>query len=225
MFLTLLFQNPALFLAWLLAVFLSLSLHEFSHALMAKARGDRTAEREGRLSLNPFDHIDPAGLIAFLVLGFGWAKPVPYNPYNLKNPKWDSVAIALAGPGMNLIVAILSAFIFRLLLPSLGPANLLTAFLFLLVFLNITLMVFNAVPVHPLDGSKLLFALFDGPHHAALRAFIAVRGPQILLLLAIISIFTPYDPFFFVTGPSHALCSAFVGTNCMNVLNFLFSPV
>ncbi len=222
MFLALLFQNPALFVAFLAAVLISLTLHEFSHALVARARGDHTAEREGRLSLNPFAHLDPLGFLAFLIVGFGWAKPVPYNPYNLKDPKWDAVKIALAGPGMNLILAAVSAALWRLLSPSFGVLNLLSAFLYLMVFLNVMLMVFNVIPVHPLDGSKLFFALFDAPKYEGLRRFVAVRGPQILILLVIVSLFTPFNPFFFVTDPANALCSAFTRTDCLNMVYQLF---
>ena len=86
MFLSLLLESPPLAAAWVAAIFIALTVHEFSHALMAKWRGDRTAEREGRLTLNPIAHIDVMGLIPLLLFGFGWAKPVPYNPYNFKNP-------------------------------------------------------------------------------------------------------------------------------------------
>lgn len=201
---------------------LSLSLHEFSHALMARSRGDKTAEREGRLTLNPLAHIDPIGFLAFLIVGFGWAKPVPYNPYNLKDPKWDAVRIALAGPGMNLALAVACSIAWYFVAPALGQQNMLSVFLFLMVFLNLTLMVFNVIPVAPLDGSKLLYALFDGPKYAAFRQFVAVRGPQILLLLVVVSLFTPLDPFFIVTAPANGLCSVLLHTSCNSMLNMVF---
>ena len=91
MFLNLLFGSPAIAVAWLVAILLTLTIHEFSHALVGKLRGDKTAVYEGRLTLNPMAHLDPTGFILLLLFGFGWAKPVPYNPYNLKDPKWDSV--------------------------------------------------------------------------------------------------------------------------------------
>lgn len=223
MFFALLYSNPLLLIVWIVAVLLSLTVHEFSHAWMAGRLGDRTAEREGRLSLNPLDHVDIYGLLAFLFLGFGWAKPVPYNPYNLKNPKWGSVAIALAGPGANLIMASIAAIAFRLLVTGgiLPMGNLLSAFLILSVFLNLTLMIFNAVPIHPLDGSKLFFALFDAPKYAQLRNFVAQHGPQILMFMVVLSYLTPFDPFFFVTGPSYAACGAFLGGSCQGFLGFI----
>lgn len=223
MFFHLLFVNPLLLIVWIVTVLLALTVHEFSHAWVAGVRGDRTAEREGRLSLNPLDHVDMYGLLAFLLLGFGWAKPVPYNPYNLKNPKWDSVAIALAGPGANLVMAIIAAVAFRVLVLGeiLPLSNLLSAFLVLSVFLNLTLMIFNAVPVHPLDGSKLFFALFDAPKYTGLRNFVAQHGPQVLMFMVVLSFLTPFNPFFFVTGPSFAACGAFLGGSCQGFLGFV----
>ena len=95
MLLQLLFSSPAIAVAWLVAIFVSLTIHEFSHAWVAKLHGDRTGEREGRLTLNPIAHIDPVGFIPLLLFGFGWAKPVPYNPYNLKNQRWGTALVAV----------------------------------------------------------------------------------------------------------------------------------
>src|SRR3989338_6823830 len=118
MFLSLISENPAVAIVWVLAIVIALTVHEFSHALAGKWRGDKTAEYEGRLTLNPMAHIDWIGFIPLLLLGFGWAKPVPFNPYNLRDPKWDSVLIALAGPASNFILALLSGFALRLLIGS-----------------------------------------------------------------------------------------------------------
>src|SRR3989339_1659402 len=116
MFLSLLSSSPMVALAWVAAILLSLTIHEFSHALVSMWRGDHTAERAGRLTLNPLAHLDLMGFIPILLLGFGWAKPVPYNPYNLKNPKWDSVLVGIAGPVTNLLLAVIAAIIMRLLI-------------------------------------------------------------------------------------------------------------
>src|SRR5260221_11664107 len=105
---SLLFQQPFIFLSWLLAFLLALSIHEFCHAVVGTWLGDSTAERMGRLTLNPAAHIDPLGLLAVVLIGFGWGKPVPYNPYNLKWPKWGPVIIAAAGPASNLIMAVIA---------------------------------------------------------------------------------------------------------------------
>lgn len=136
-------------------------LHEYMHGFVADKLGDPTARYAGRLTLDPRVHIDPIGTILlplglFLMSGgrfmFAYAKPVPYNPYNLKNQKWGPVAVALAGPASNFFLA----FIFGLLaqfFPQLG------LFLSIIVIANVTLGVFNLVPIPPLDGSKVLLAI------------------------------------------------------------------
>ncbi len=138
-------------------------LHEYMHGFVADKLGDPTARYAGRLTLDPRVHIDPIGSILlpvglFLMSGgkfmFAYAKPVPYNPYNLKNQKWGPVAVALAGPLSNFFLA----FVFGLFLQFL-PANDLSIFLSIIVLVNITLGVFNLVPIPPLDGSKVLLAV------------------------------------------------------------------
>ncbi len=225
MFLNILLSSPSLALVWVAAIFASLTIHEFFHALVGSWRGDKTAEREGRLTLNPFAHIDLFGLVAMLLFGFGWAKPVPFNPYNLKNPKWDSVLIALAGPGSNLVLALISAIAFRLVAGSLGAGNLLTVFLFLLILLNLFLLLFNIIPIHPLDGSKLFFALFDHPKYAALRAFVAIRGPQILMFAIFVAILTNIDIFFFIAEPAYGICNGLIGNSCLGYFAAVFSSI
>lgn len=225
MFLDLLFASPAVALAWITAILGSLTIHEFSHALVSKWRGDRTAEREGRLTLNPISHIDPWGLGLLLLFGFGWAKPVPYNPYNLQDQKWDQVRIALAGPASNLIVAIIAGGLFQVIGGASISAgvSLFSVFLFLVILLNLFLCFFNLIPVHPLDGSKLFFALFDAPQYAQLRAFVAHRGPQILMIAVLISAFSSVNIFGFITTPSFAICDALTGTSCYGFFNLIFS--
>lgn len=225
MFLDLLTASPMIALAWLAAILVSLTVHEFSHALVSKLRGDQTAEREGRLTLNPLAHLDVMGFIPMLLFGFGWAKPVPYNPYNLKSPKWDSVAIALAGPFSNLLIALVSALAIRYLVGSgiVVSLNLLVVFLFLLIILNLFLMFFNIIPIHPLDGSKLFFALFDAPRYAKMREFVLVRGPQILLVLIVLSLVSNYDVFFFVSRPAFATCDALLGDSCAGFFRVIFA--
>ncbi len=225
MFLQLFFGSPAIGIVWVVAILSSLTIHEFSHALVGKLVGDKTAEREGRLTLNPLAHIDPTGFMLLLLFGFGWAKPVPYNPYNLKDPKWDSVKIALAGPLSNLIIAILAGVIFRLLVGGgvIAHLNLLAVFLFLTILLNLFLMFFNVIPVHPLDGSKLFFALFDHPKYAALRHAVAVYGPRVLMIAVFISAFTSLNVFFFVSGPAFGTCNVLLGQSCDAYFTSIFS--
>ncbi|MCY3973796.1 MAG: site-2 protease family protein [Candidatus Dadabacteria bacterium] len=144
-----------------------LTVHEFSHALAADALGDDTARRLGRLTLNPLAHLDFLGTALFFIAGFGWAKPVPVNPYNLRNPKKDMIVIAAAGPLSNLLTAIIGGFVIRaameggLLMTQTG--ELVRAILVLLVFYSIALAVFNLIPIPPLDGSRILYGILpDG---------------------------------------------------------------
>ncbi len=216
MFIGLLASQPMLALIWLIVILMSLTVHEFAHALVGLKLGDRTAEAMGRVTLNPMAHIDWVGFIPLLLLGFGWAKPVPFNPYNLKDPKWDSVKIALAGPASNLLLAVVAAGIFRGLTSAgmIGFDNALSFFLVLLIIINLYLLFFNIVPIYPLDGSKLLDALLVKPQHQRLRQQIAMYGPRALLILVILALMTNYNVFFFVSAPSEYLCEVLIGQRC-----------
>lgn len=187
--LTTLFTQPLFFILWLLAVLIALSVHEFSHALVGTLLGDETAKRMGRLTLNPAAHVDPLGLVTLVLVGFGWGKPVPYNPYNLRYQRFGPVFVALAGPGMNLLFGILMALGLRFLGPSLGQDNLLIQFLFLSAYLHFGLLLFNLIPVPPLDGSKLLLAALSGPKWQVARTTLETKGPIILLILVVASSF------------------------------------
>ncbi len=143
----------------------SVVIHEVSHGAVAYALGDPTAKNEGRLTLNPISHLDFFGSIVLPILMymsagfiFGWAKPVPYNPYNLKNQKYGPALVGIAGPLSNFLVAV----VFGILIRFSYALSLPQAFLeiaFYIAFLNLILAVFNLVPIPPLDGSKILFAL------------------------------------------------------------------
>lgn len=221
MFFSLLLAAPLIALVWFTVILLSLSFHEFSHAVVAKMLGDDTAERMGRLTLNPIAHIDLLGILPLLLFGFGWAKPVPYNPTWLPHPERASVLIALAGPLSNALIAVFAGLVLRGFISSqlLPATNLLIVFLILLIIANLSLAVFNLLPIPPLDGSKLLDAVFAGPQWARFRLAIAVYGPQVLLFLVLLSLFTPFDPFFFLSYPVHAGCDALAGASCLSLLN------
>ncbi|MEW6407308.1 MAG: site-2 protease family protein [Patescibacteria group bacterium] len=156
-----LFENPILFLAWAFALVVAISVHEFSHALAATLLGDPTAKYEGRLTLNPLKHLDPWGTLLLFFAGFGWGRPVPFNPYNLRNQRWGSALVSIAGPGSNLVMILVFGLILKYLYPlfGLGEQNMLFQFLYTLILLNAILMTFNLIPIPPLDGSKLLFAI------------------------------------------------------------------
>jgi len=183
---SLLAQNPLYFVAWVAAILIALTFHEFSHALAAHWLGDQTAKHMGRLSLNPLVHLDPIGFLALVLIGFGWGKPVPYNPYNLRYPKWGSTLVAAAGPVSNLVMILVFGLIFKFVHPFLPLDNLLLAFLELLIQLNLILCLFNLIPVPPLDGSKFLLSALAAPEHYKTRFFLETRGPLLLLGLILL---------------------------------------
>ncbi|MCX7995351.1 MAG: site-2 protease family protein [candidate division WOR-3 bacterium] len=135
---------------------LALTVHEYLHGYVAYRMGDPTAKWSGRLTFNPLKHIDPIGLIAFLFLKFGWAKPVPVNPYNFYNFRKGMVLTSLAGPGSNFLLAIISGLLIRLLDVYSAPSFLISM-LGLSIYFNLLIFAFNLIPVPPLDGSKVLF--------------------------------------------------------------------
>jgi Zn-dependent protease len=189
---------------------ISIVIHEVSHGFVAEYFGDDTAREAGRLTLNPISHLDIFGSIllpAVLVLThspflFGWAKPVPYNPNNLSNRKWGTIAVASAGVFANFIIAIVFGLIIRL---TFG-LSLQTNFYVItsaIVIVNLALAIFNLVPIPPLDGSKILFSFF--PEFISAKIFYYEQYSLILLLVFII-FFSPYlSPilsflFSFITG-------------------------
>lgn len=161
-------------------------MHEYAHGWMANQLGDPTAKYAGRLTLNPKAHVDKWGtifmpLILLLVSGgsfvFAYAKPVPYNPYNLKDPKWDPLKVAIAGPFSNFFLAFIFGLVFRF--APLNPQML--SFIFIVIFINVLLGVFNLVPIPPLDGSKVLYALLPESMFKV-RVFMEQYGIFLLLV-------------------------------------------
>jgi Zn-dependent protease len=152
-------QSPDVLIAILLILFVSLPFHEFSHALAAYRLGDSTAKYMGRLTLNPLAHLDPFGALLILLVGFGWAKPTPYNPFNVRGGKTGEVIIAVAGPISNLALAIAAALPLRYIYATgIAVPDVVVSALSTFVMLNVILAVFNLIPIPPLDGSKLLYA-------------------------------------------------------------------
>lgn len=174
-------------------ILLSLSVHEFCHGYAAMKLGDDTAKNMGRLTLNPLKHLDPFGFIMLLLLGFGYAKPVPVNARYMKNAKWGFVIVSLAGPLSNLLLAFICALFGQLFyalstyIPATAPAfiqiaTIITSLFFALaVQLNVGYAVFNMIPIPPLDGSRLLTACL--PRSWAIFSFRYERYFQYALLI------------------------------------------
>ncbi len=164
----------------------ALTVHELAHGYVAYRLGDPTAKNAGRLTLNPLKHLDPWGVLAFIIMKIGWAKPVPVNPRYFKNPQKDMLLVALAGPGANILLAIASAMLAHLsialhFLPFfiLQPV---VAMLAASVWINIMLAVFNCIPIPPLDGFKVLMGLLPP---ATARSFAKLEPFGFLLLLGL----------------------------------------
>lgn len=181
-------DQPLVALLSVLALIISIGFHEFSHVLVAYVLGDQTGRLAGRLTLNPLRHLDPIGLFAILLLGVGWGKPAPFNPESLRYRRFGPSLVALGGPLSNILLVAIFGLLWRLLLPSLGSDNLLTTFLWIAIFFNAALAVFNLLPIPPLDGSHLLRSLF-GPQSGLVR-FLDQFGWQLLIALIVIGSLT-----------------------------------
>jgi Zn-dependent protease len=189
--LQLLYQGQvALFLAIMIALIISLSCHEFGHAWSAHKFGDDTAKNQGRLTLNPIAHIDPMGLLMIVFIGFGYARPVPTNPRNY-NSRWAQMVVAAAGPAMNLVVAVVAINLYQLgmaagwsVFAGDGPRFFFT----FLALINLILMLFNLIPVGPLDGHYIAPYLLPAKWAKGYAFYNAKYGSLLLLGLVVLSI-------------------------------------
>lgn len=158
---------------------IAITIHEFAHALLADRLGDPTPRSQGRLTLNPLAHLDPLGTLMLFLVHFGWGKPVIFDPYNLAHPRRDAGIISIAGPASNLLLAIFLSLGLRLLpLPIY-----LYPFLYAVIILNISLAIFNLVPVYPLDGEKILAAILPRDLAYEYQAVMARYGTIILIFM------------------------------------------
>lgn len=172
-----------------LGLILSVGFHEFSHVLSAYLQGDHTGKEMGRLTLNPIRHLDPFGTMFMLAavftgIGIGWGKPAPFNPYNLRNRRWGSALVAMAGPVSNIVLMTMAGYALLLIGPSLSASNLLVMFLVQFVLINASLALFNLLPITPLDGSHLITAWLGNDHPLV----VVLQRYGIFLLLALIVI-------------------------------------
>ncbi|MDZ7726716.1 MAG: site-2 protease family protein [Dehalococcoidia bacterium] len=197
-------DNPAALLAFAaafgLALVLGIAFHEFCHAWAASELGDQTAARQGRLTLNPMVHLEPMGILLLLIVGFGWGKPTPVNPYNLRiGAKAGNALVALAGPASNFVFATIAAMPIRFGLAS--PASLdqiatasgteiLGLFLFFFVLYNVLLGTFNLIPIHPLDGFKVATGVLPRDMSIQFQR-LAPYGPGILMTLIVVGLILP----------------------------------
>ena len=179
----------------------SLCFHEFSHGYIAYKLGDHTAARNGRLTLNPLAHLDPIGSLMILFVGFGWAKPVPVNPVNFSNPRLDMMKVAFAGPASNLLLAFTGGLMMRLVnIFGLLQSEMFIQTLYFFIFINISLAVFNMIPVAPLDGSQI-FGNMISKNNPKLAWKLQMYGPKILMGIILIGMVTPFSVLGFLMMP------------------------
>lgn len=190
-----LFGNPLFFVFEALALLLAITIHEFAHAYAADRLGDPTPRLMGRVTLNPLAHLDPIGTLMILFAPFGWGKPVQFDPFNLRNPRRDAAIISIAGPASNLALALVAAILLRIMLlfqsqllsHASAQAQTITIFiaalLEILIVKNIILAIFNLIPIHPLDGFKIVGGLLS---HTQARDWYSLERYGIFFLLMLI---------------------------------------
>ena len=217
MILSLLQNDMQLGIILIVSLIFSLSFHEFAHAYAAYKLGDNTAAYQGRLTLNPLAHLDPIGSMMLLFIGFGYAKPVPVNPINLKDPRVDMMKIAFAGPLSNLFLCLVSCVIIRFMGSSIFMYSNYTLelssfglLLYIFAIINMTLAIFNLIPIHPLDGGQIFGGYLDkiNPNFSyKLRS----DGPKILFAIIIIGYLTGFSLIGIIISPFHELVGIISG--------------
>jgi len=205
--LSLLFSNPLYFFIFIISLIIAVTIHEFAHAWTADKLGDPTPRLNDRLTLNPLAHLDTIGTLALLIARIGWGKPVPIDPYNFQKPRRDTALVSLAGPGSNLTLALLISLVFKLIIKfpiefiylAISRPNtllvmyrsgqipvstyLISLFIGSIIILNITLAVFNLLPIPPLDGSKILLGFLPSNLALAFEEGLSQYGTFLLIFL------------------------------------------
>ncbi len=203
--------DVSIIIARVVVLIIAFTVHELSHAVTADYLGDPTPRRMGRITLNPLKHLDPIGTLLLIIAGFGWAKPVMVNPMNMRgNPRTSMAIVAAAGPISNLLMAAIAAVFFRLGLVSFIQASgalSLSLVLSEFIWINLILAVFNLIPIPPLDGSKLLYALLPSELVYRLRS---LEQFGFLILMAIVFL-VPAVLTVLVGLPASALLQLLIG--------------
>lgn len=204
-----LFNNPLGFVFWAVALVVAITIHEFAHAYAAERLGDPTPRLMGRLTLNPLAHLDPLGTLMLLIARFGWGKPVQFDPFNLRNPRRDSAIISLAGPVSNLILALMGSVLLNIVFRSrfilldnwmIEILNyLLIGLLRPLIIMNVVLAIFNLIPIHPLDGFKIVGGIL--PKEYARQWYELESYGMIFLLFLIFPVFGGTSPISNIISP------------------------
>ena len=195
-------SEPTLFILLCTSLIFSLTFHEYAHGIVAYYYGDDTAYNKGRLTLNPLAHLDPMGTLMILFIGIGYAKPVPVNPNNLANPRNDIIKVAAAGPISNIILSFISFFIFYIVQPD-NNSNLFIL-LYLLININISLAIFNLLPVYPLDGGQI-FGNLISKYNPKLAHNLLVYGPKVLLAVILIGLVSGFSIIWLIIEPIRAI--------------------
>jgi Zn-dependent protease len=205
-------------------ILLSLTVHEYFHGWTANKLGDPTAKLRGRLTLNPIAHLDIMGTILMFLVGFGWAKPVPIDARNFKDPKKDTILVALAGPLSNLAMAVVAGVLLRYIIPQMmtgqirsdGVYSIVTIILILTLVYGVALAVFNLIPIPPLDGSRVMYGLLPNKYA---YAYSRIEPYGVLLLFALFLF--GGGIFHYLLYPVSYLTVLFSGYNYGNLLDII----